>query len=100
MVASFFPFPGMHFIREGSDTPKFTRLRRRQRRPGLASAWLGGGRERERVDEPPLAHARSYVGDEESGGDLASKWFDQMPRSLESLFWPLVIKYTVSRWGG
>jgi len=38
------------FIRDGSDTPK------------LVSAWLDGGRERERVDELPLAHARSHSG--------------------------------------
>ena len=25
---------------------------------------------------------RGYCGDEESGGELASRWFDQMPRSL------------------
>ena len=56
----------MVFICDGSDTPK------------LASAWLGGGRERKQVETHPLAHARGHGGDEESGGDLASKWFDQM----------------------
>jgi hypothetical protein len=44
--------------------------------PKVALAWLGCGRERERVEAHPLAHARGHVGDEESRKDLASKWFE------------------------
>jgi hypothetical protein len=55
-------------IRDGIDTAK------------LASGWSGGGRERERVDALPLAHARGYDGDEVSEAKLASRWFDQRQR--------------------
>ena len=55
-------------LRDGIDTSK------------LPSGWSSCGRERERVDALPLAHARGYCGDEESGGKVTSRWFDQRPR--------------------
>jgi len=55
--------------------PEFTRLRRRQRRPGLDSACSRCSHERERVEALPLAHARGYIGGEADGTRFASVWF-------------------------
>ena len=61
---------GSPIVRGRSDTPK------------LALVWSSCSHERERVEALPLAHARGYSEDEEEGGELLSKWFDQMPPAL------------------